>query len=67
MLTSANRSQDFTQLAKQTLVENGVLPSDALSQATGKMLARLATSEPVPQASDVGVTYEAMLRRCALV
>jgi len=67
MLTSSKSSQDFIQLSKKTLVEKGVSPSDALTQATGKMLARLADSEPVPQASDVRITYEAMLRRCALV
>ncbi len=66
MFISIKSSEELTQLAKRTLVENGVTPSEALSQAAGKMLMRLQDAAPMPSISDQSLTYEAMLRRCAL-
>jgi hypothetical protein len=62
MLTRIKGSEELTQLAKKTLVENGVTPSEALTQAAGKMLVRLQDVAPTPLVSD----YETMLQRCAL-
>ena len=66
MLTSIKSPQELTQLAKKTLVGNGVTPSESLTQAVGKILIRLQDAAPMPLVSDQRVTYEAMLQRCAL-
>ena len=66
MLTRIKGSEELTQLAKKTLVENGVTPSEALTQAAGKMLVRLQDAAPTPLVSDQSVTYETILQRCAL-
>lgn len=63
MSDRAQSLQDFTDLAKQTLVAHGLSPADALVQSAGKMLQRLAdstTTTPSPTP-----THEDMLRRCA--
>ena len=66
MLTSIKSPQELTQLAKKTLVGNGVTPSESLTQAAGKMLIRLQDVAPTPVVPDQRVTYETMLQRCAL-
>ena len=67
MSDRAQSLQDFTDLAKQTLVAHGLSPADALVQSAGKMLQRLAdptTTTPSSTASPT-LTHEDMLRRCA--
>lgn len=66
MSPSMKSSQEFTQLAKDTLVENGVTPSEALTQSVGKMLVRLEDLATAPAISDSSLSYEAVLRRCSL-
>ena len=69
MSDHAPSSQDFTELAKQTLVGHGLAPSDALVKSAAKMLQRLAdpttTAPSLSSASPVILTHEDMLRRCA--
>lgn len=61
--------QDFTELAKQTLVGHGLAPADVLVQSAGKMLQRLAdpvmTAPSSSSAAAVSLTHADMLRRCA--
>ena len=62
----AQTLQDFTELAKQTLVEHGLAPTDAQVQSAGKMLQRLA--DPIttsPSAPSSTLTHEDTLRRYA--
>jgi hypothetical protein len=67
MSDRAQTLQDFTELAKQTLVEHGLVPADALVHSAGKMLQRLAdpiTASP-SSAPTSTLSHEDMLRRCA--
>jgi hypothetical protein len=61
--------QDFTELAKRTLVEHGLVSTDAQVQSAGKMLQRLAdpitTSPSSSSAPSSTLNHEDMLRRCA--
>ncbi len=69
MSDSAQTLQDFTELVKQTWVDQGFAPADALLQSAGKMLQRLAdpitTSSSSVSAVNSELTHEDMLRRCA--
>jgi hypothetical protein len=69
MSDRAQTLQDFTLLAKQTLVDHGLVPADALVQSAGKMLQRLADPiAPFPSSSSAPsstLTHEDILRRCA--
>ena len=65
----AQTLQYFTELAKQTMVDHGLVPADALVQSAGKMLQRLAdpitTSLSASSAPSSTLTHEDMLRGCA--
>jgi hypothetical protein len=69
MSDRAQTLQDFTELAKQTLLGHGLAPADALVQSAGKMLQRLAdpisTSPSSVSIANATLTHEDMLRRCA--
>ena len=69
MSDRAQTLQDFTELAKQTLVEHGLAPTGAQVQSAGKMLQRLAdpitTSLSASLAPSSALTHEDMLRRYA--
>ena len=69
MSDHAPSSQDFTELAKQTLVAQGLAPADALVHSAAKMLQRLAdpiTDLPLASSSSSSsLTHDDMLRRCA--
>lgn len=69
MSDRAQTLQDFTELAKHTLVAHGLAPAEAVVQSAGKMLQRLAdpmstspSSSPAPAST---LTHDDMLRRCA--
>jgi len=66
MSNPASSLQDMTALAQQTMAAHGYVPADARISSAGKLLQRLADPSPVAATTDLDISHEAMLKRCAV-